>query len=110
MVFFQSNVYFELMGGLAAMQPFAYKMDKTSITGIQFVNGGAIKQFLSSRIIILGEPALYQQVNSNNLLNIDWQFRKQLERGSIYTELRLLEPAGNNDFFNSLHISIVSLT
>ena len=96
------------MQGLPGVKPFAYNATNlpgdtaTSVIGMQYSNGGVVKQCLTSRIVVLGEPQLNESGNPGLPEITDWQFTKQLNRKSIYTELRLLEPPGNTDFFNSL--------
>lgn len=108
MCFFQSKAYFELMNGLPGVEPFSYSLSEqsgdssASVIGMHFSNGGIVKQYLSSRIVVLGEPKLNEFGVPGLPDETDWQFTKQLNRKSIYSELRLLEPAKNKDFFNSL--------
>lgn len=108
MSFFQSPAYYELMKGLPEGEPFHQQLkssagDQTVIlTGVRVANGGKLKKYFTSRIVIIGEPFTGADQNFNADKNIDWQFRKQVRKGSIYTEFRLLEPPGNIDFFQSL--------
>jgi len=96
------------MKGLSEGEPFHQRLkssagDQTVIlTGVRVANGGKVKKYFTSRIVIIGEPFTATNENIDTDNNIDWQFRKQTGGKSIYTEFRLLEPPVNKVFFHSL--------
>lgn len=99
MSFFQSAEFYELMSGLPGLEPFYINYSKQEsriwkpILGVWYGNGRSIKRYFSSRILIIGEPENYHSDNAISIDINDWKYAKPINRSSIYTELRLLEPS-----------------
>lgn len=101
------------MRGLKGIEPFYFTQGKdgsdfcTTIAGCRIAKPDTLRKYLTSRIIIIGEPKIDAQENLIAHQSIDWEFKTLLDKDSIYTELRFLEPIRNQNIKHLIPSSFI---